>query len=117
MDEDELNYLDDIKAQPDFLDEAPHVPSNKVSFLTCLICSTISWLILAFSYPHNPKRRGPPYDARKQQSLAPYTMLLQRYLPATLDTTLDCDGPCHPFDVCAHHFTGTWRRSFIIVKD
>jgi len=32
MDENELSYLDDIKAQPDFLDEAPHVPSNEVSF-------------------------------------------------------------------------------------
>jgi hypothetical protein len=32
MDENELSYLDDIKAEPDFLDEAPHVPSNDVSF-------------------------------------------------------------------------------------
>lgn len=31
MDENELSYLDDIKAEPDFLDEAPHVPSNEVS--------------------------------------------------------------------------------------
>jgi len=30
MDENELSYLDDIKAQPDFLDEAPHVPSNEL---------------------------------------------------------------------------------------
>lgn len=32
MDENELSYLDDIKAQPDFLDDAPHVPSNEVNF-------------------------------------------------------------------------------------
>ncbi len=32
MDENELSYLDDIKAEPDFLDEAPRVPSNEVSF-------------------------------------------------------------------------------------
>jgi hypothetical protein len=32
MDENELSYLDDIKAEPDFLDEVPHVPSNDVSF-------------------------------------------------------------------------------------
>jgi charged multivesicular body protein 5 len=31
MDENELSYLDDIKAQPDFLDEAPRVPSSEVS--------------------------------------------------------------------------------------
>ena len=45
MDENELSYLDDIKAQPDFLDEAPHVPSNEVSFHHISLqfsCTTIS---------------------------------------------------------------------------
>jgi hypothetical protein len=45
MDENELSYLDDIKAQPDFLDEAPHVPSNEVSLHHIFLrsfCTTIS---------------------------------------------------------------------------
>lgn len=73
MDENELSYLDDIKAQPDFLDEAPHVPSNQVSFhhiSSCFSCTTISWLVLAPSYPLSLRRQGPLYEDYRQQQLS-----------------------------------------------
>ena len=79
MDENELSYLDDIKAQPDFLDEAPHVPSNEVSFHYTSLqfsCMTISWFILGHSCPHMLKRQEPPYEDKGQwQLFAPYFVL------------------------------------------
>jgi hypothetical protein len=31
LDESEPSYLTEVSAQPDFLDEAPHVPSNELT--------------------------------------------------------------------------------------
>lgn len=70
MDENELSYLDDIKAEPDFLDEAPHVPSNAVSFHHASLrfsCMTISWLVFGPSCPHNRRHQEPPYEDYGQQ--------------------------------------------------
>jgi len=79
MDENELSYLDDIKAQPDFLDEAPHVPSNEVSFHHISLrssCTTVPLLIHSPSCSLNLKLQEPPYEAYGQRQLfTPYIVL------------------------------------------
>ena len=99
MDENELSYLDDIKAEPDFLDEAPQVPSNEVSFRhTYLLfsCTTISLLILGPSYAHHPRQQERPYkDCGQRQFFTPYFVLWEDIYAPSWILSFVRDEPSH----------------------